>query len=112
MGVAMDDGMRRSECVVCHELTPLFAEPVPGHLIFVCHDCLDLAKEYFIFVCMRCGKVHKRSKEMWIKRVTDLKLKEAYIACRDHQIIQGIEMCVECDPDGILKYMDVGGMMN
>jgi hypothetical protein len=33
----------------------------------------------------------------------DLELKKAYMLCEDKQIIQGIDMCLQCDPEGIIE---------
>ena len=93
-----------SECVICGELTTLCAEPAKGHIIFVCHDCIEKAKTHFIFICMSCGTVHMKAKERMISRMDRSGLKDAYIACRDLQIIQGIEFCVDCCPEKILEY--------
>jgi hypothetical protein len=55
---------------------------------------------------MSCGSVYIRNKKLVIERITDNELKRAYLLCQDMQIIQGIDMCIECDPEGILFYMD------
>ena len=48
-----------------------------------------------------------RPKELVINRVQDPELKRAYMLCKDMQIIQGIDMCIECDPERIAEYMEM-----
>jgi hypothetical protein len=48
-----------------------------------------------------------RPKKMLIEKISNFELKQAYILCEDMQIIQGIDMCIECDPEGVLNYMEV-----
>jgi hypothetical protein len=79
---------------------------MPGVKIYVCENCLDTAKYNFIWICMNCGKVYIRPKELVIKRIKDFELKRAYLLCANMQIIQGIDMCIECDPEGIINYMN------
>jgi hypothetical protein len=42
-----------------------------------------------------------------LARIKNMELKTAYIMCEGMQIIQGIDMCIECDTQGILLYLDV-----
>ncbi len=93
-------------CDICrHEYTSTHVEAMPGVIIYVCDDCLEAAKHNFIWICMNCGKVYIRPKSLVIKRLDNFELKRAYILCQDMQIIQGIDMCIECDPEGIVNYM-------
>lgn len=46
-----------------------------------------------------------------INRIKDPALKQAYALCEDRQIIQGIDICIECDPQGILNYMEPHAMV-
>jgi hypothetical protein len=95
------------KCNVCKDVyTFTHVEAMPGVFIFVCEDCLEAAKYHFIWICMNCGKVYLRPKKLVISRLRDPDLKRAYMMCEDMQIIQGIEMCIECDPEGISEYMD------
>jgi hypothetical protein len=55
---------------------------------------------------MNCGKVYMRPKKLVIARIKDIELKRAYLMCEDMQLIQGIDMCIACEPDGIMDYMD------
>ncbi len=96
------------KCNICkHEYTSVHTEAMPGIKIYVCNNCLETAKHNFIWVCMSCGTVYIRNKKLVIERITDNELKRAYLLCEDMQIIQGIDMCIECDPKGILYYMHV-----
>jgi hypothetical protein len=95
------------KCNLCKkEYTSTNVEVQPGEFIHVCSACLEKAKTNFIFLCMDCGAVHIRNKDMIINRIKDPDLKVAYMLCRDKQIIQGIDMCISCDPQGIMNYMN------
>lgn len=80
--------------------------------MFVCEECLDKAKDNFVWLCMQCGKSYFRPKKMIIDRLKDYELKRAYILCEDMVIIQGISMCVACDSEGILQYTSLTGEFN
>ena len=98
---------KHEQCTICkHEYTSTHTEVTPGVKIYVCDPCLEAAKYNFIWVCMSCGKVYLRPKKLVIERVKDLELKRAYLLCQDMQIIQGIDMCILCDPEGIVNFMD------
>ena len=47
-----------------------------------------------------------RPKALVIKNIDDYELKRAYLLCEDMQLIQGIDMCIECDSEGIIKFMN------
>ena len=95
-------------CTLCkREYTSIHTEVAPGIQIYVCNNCLDAAKHNFIWICMNCGKVYLRPKQMVLDRLDDFEMKQAYIQCEDMQIIQGLDICVECDPEGIFNYMEV-----
>ena len=103
----LDIQNKTGNCSICsEESTSTCVEAMPGVKIYVCENCMEAAKHYFIWICMNCGKVYLRPKEMVINRVADYELKRAYLLCRDIQIIQGIDICIECDPEGILNYMN------
>ena len=94
-------------CNICrHEHTTNHVEAMPGIKIFVCDDCLEAAKHNFIFICMNCGKVYLRPKKFVIDRLNIPELKSTYQRCEDMQLIQGLDICIECDPDGIAEYMN------
>jgi hypothetical protein len=96
----------RALCIVCKEaLTTIHTELETGAKIFVCEKCLESTKQNFIWICMKCGHVYIRPKSIVLKRLTDADLKEAYRVCEDLQIIQGIDCCLECDPEGIMNIM-------
>ena len=96
------------QCDICgEEYTSVNVEVVPGVKIYVCGACLEAAKHNFIWICMNCGKVYIRSKKLVINRIKDVGLKRAYLLCMDMRIIQGIDMCVRCDPEGVMNYMNV-----
>lgn len=98
---------RFEQCSICkHELTTTHAEVMPGVKIHICENCLEAARHYFIWICMNCGRVYIRPKELVISRIADYELKSAYALCKDMQIIQGIDMCIECDPEGIVNCMN------
>ncbi len=92
-------------CDLCKdEYTSINTEAMPGVKIYVCNNCLEAAKENFFWVCMSCGNVYSRPKKMVIERMQNVELKRAYLLCEDKQIIQGIDTCIACDPEGILEY--------
>jgi hypothetical protein len=94
-------------CHICKdEYTSMHVEAMPGFIIFVCENCLEAAKYNFIWLCMNCGRVYLRPKKLVIERIKDIDLKRAYLMCEDMRIIQGIDMCIECDPDGIIDLME------
>ena len=98
---------KHEKCTICRkEYTSLHAEVMPGIHIHVCESCLEAAKHNFVWVCMNCGKAYLRPKKLVLGRLKDEELKRAYMICEDMQIIQGIDICVSCDPDGIFNYME------
>lgn len=102
----LDIKTRHEKCTICkHEYTSIHTEVTPGVNIYVCSDCLEAAKHNFIWICMGCGQVYLRPKKLVLERLQDEDLKRAYSLCEDMQIIQGIEMCIACDPEGIREYM-------
>ena len=99
---------KQEKCTICKkEYTSIHTEIAPGVSIYVCNDCLEAAKHNFIWICTGCGKVYMRSKKLVIERLNNFELKQAYMQCEDMQIIQGIDMCISCDPEGIFNYMEV-----
>jgi hypothetical protein len=103
--VSMDDILNsKCLCTICREeTTTIHAEADQGGQVFVCEKCLETAKQNFIWICMHCGSVYIRPKSLVLKRLTDPELKRAYAQCEGLQIIQGIDRCIECDPDGIVE---------
>jgi hypothetical protein len=103
----MDDrGDERELCSVCKDaITTIHADVGRGRVISVCEKCLESAKENFIWICMQCGGVYIRPKSLVLKRLRDPELKRAYAACEGLQIVQGIDVCVECEPTAIVEYV-------
>ncbi len=92
------------QCIVCrHEYTSTHVEALPGLSIHVCEACLESAKYNFIWICLNCGKVYMRPKALMMRRAKTPALEQAYALCAHRQIIQGIDICIECDPQGILN---------
>ncbi len=54
---------------------------------------------------MGCGGVSIRPKKLVLQRLNDPALTQAYMQCKHEQIIQGIDRCIECDPEGIVAYV-------
>lgn len=107
----LDIDNKMEQCTICkHEYTSTHTEVTPGVNLYVCDTCLEAAKHNFIWICMSCGKVYLRPKKLVIERTKDVELKRAYMLCEDMQIIQGIDMCIECDPEGIMEYMETQKM--
>jgi len=105
-GNMLEFNTKFEQCNICrHELTTTHAEVSPGVNIYICENCLEAARHYFIWICMNCGRVYLRPKKLVINRITNYELKRAYAICEDMQIIQGIDMCIGCDPEGIENYM-------
>ncbi len=99
----VDINNKYKKCTICKkELTSIHTEVKPGETIYVCDSCLEISKKNFIFICMSCGEVYLRPKKQMIERIADLETKKAYMLCEDMQIIQGIDMCIQCDPAGIV----------
>ena len=100
-------GSKLEKCNLCkHEYTSTHVEAMPGIKVHICSNCLEAAKYNFIWICISCGSVYIRNKKLVIERITDNELKRAYLLCQDMQIIQGIDMCIACDPEGVFFYMD------
>ncbi len=100
------------KCTVCrHEYTSTHVEALPGLSIHVCEACIESAKYNFIWICLNCGKVYIRPKALMMKKVKNPALKQAYALCEHRQIIQGIDICIECDPKGILNCMNPDSMV-
>ncbi|MBI4682369.1 MAG: hypothetical protein HY757_04625 [Nitrospirae bacterium] len=96
------------QCSICKDRYTLqHVEIAPETIIYVCSDCIEKAKDNFIWVCMTCGKSYIRPKKLVINRVKDLELKKAYMLCEDMLVIQGIDMCIACSPELILDYAEM-----
>jgi len=98
---------KHEKCTICKkEYTTIHTEISPGENIYVCNTCLDAAKHNFIFICLSCGQVYLRPKKQMIERIKDVELKKAYMICEDLQLIQGIDICLQCDPAGIVEHVN------
>jgi len=96
------------QCNICKKgHTSTHVEVETGVLVYVCPDCIEKAKDHFIWLCMSCGKSYVRPKDLVINRIKDHELKRAYMLCEDMQIIQGIDMCISCSPERIIDYMEM-----
>jgi len=96
------------KCHVCKDAcTEQFVEIDHGVAIYVCEDCIEKARDNFIWLCISCGKAYIRPKDLVITRIKDLELKKAYMLCQDLQLIQGIDKCISCHPERIVEYMEM-----
>lgn len=95
------------KCIICREeYTSIHTEVTIGVKIYVCQNCLESAKQNFIWICMGCGMVYMRPKKVVIHKLKNIELKRAYLLCENMQIIQGIDACIRCDPDLIMEAME------
>jgi hypothetical protein len=103
----MEDYLSKKKlCHLCKSSsTTIHAEILPGQHIFVCEKRLEMAKQNFIWVCMHCGNIYVRPKSLVLSRLKDPKLRSAYEQCKDMQIIQGMDRCIECDAEGIKEFV-------
>ena len=71
----------------------------------MCENCLEAAKDNFVFICMNCGEVFLRAKDLFLEKINIPELFQAYLDCRDLQIIQGLDRCIKCDTERISGYL-------
>ncbi len=96
------------KCDVCGtDFTRIHVHISSGKKVFICAECVEKAKDNFIWLCLSCGKTFIKPKELVITRIKDRELKKAYLLCKDTQVIQGIDMCISCTPELIVKYMEM-----
>jgi hypothetical protein len=104
--VEMYFGDRISQCSICKsEYTSFHFEITPASKVYVCQDCLEHARDHFIWICLNCGRSYLRPKNLVMNRIHDYGLKEA-VFLYENRIIQGIGACVCCCPDLIMEYTD------
>ncbi len=104
----LDLNNRLEPCSICkHEYTTIHLESTSGWEIHVCASCVEATKYNFIWMCLNCGKIYIRPKSLVIKNINDYELRKAYARCANMQIIQGLDMCMECDPDRLFNSMNV-----
>jgi hypothetical protein len=97
------------QCNICKkEYTSMHVEVKPGVIIHACPKCLDKAKDSFIWICVGCGKTYFRSKESVLSRLESYGLENAELLCDGAQLIMGIDMCIDCNPQGIVDYVNSG----
>ena len=102
----LDFNCKIENCSICkNEYTTTYIEAKPGLRIYVCDNCTEAAKSNFIWICLSCGKVYIKPKRMVMDRAVDFELKQACAILEDVPLIQGIDICISCDPEGILNYM-------
>lgn len=94
------------QCLICkNEYTSMHIEYKPGTIIYVCPDCMKKTKDNFIWLCMNCGKSYSRPKDELISRLRGSGLENASMLRDSMQLIMGIDMCIECNPKGIIEYV-------
>jgi hypothetical protein len=86
----------------------MHVEVKPGVLVYACSSCLKKAKDSFIWVCVNCGRTYFRTKDLVLNRLQGYGLKNATVLCDGAQLIMGIDICIDCDPQGILEYVQSG----
>lgn len=78
----------------------------PGTIIYVCPNCMKKTRDNFVWLCMNCGKSYFRPKEAMMRRLEAGGMGNASSLRDNVQLIMGIEMCVECNPQGIVDYVN------
>ena len=79
-------------CTICNDVyTPMHTEIRPGVDIYICEDCVEAARYNFIWVCLHCGRAYLCLKNTAVNEGTP--------------VIQAIDMCQKCDPNGTERYM-------
>jgi len=93
-------------CHICkEEYTSTHVEIRPRVVVYTCSECLKKAKDYFIWICINCGQVYFRPKRVIIERLKNTGIGNAIRLCEGMQLIFGIDMCIECNPEGIVEYV-------
>lgn len=78
----------------------------PGLFVYACSSCMAKAKDNFIWICVSCGKSYFRPKKAVLSRLEGYGLANASVLCDGIQLIMGIDICIECDPQGIVEYVN------
>ena len=95
------------QCNICkNEYTTMHVEYKPGVLVYVCPSCMEKSRDNFVWLCLNCGKSYFRPKKLVIDQLERSGLGNASLLGEGIQLIQGIEICIECDPQGILEYVN------
>ena len=96
------------QCSICKDTyTFNHVEVDPGTVVYVCAECVEKAKDHFIWICLTCEKTYVQPKQLVITRIKDLELKKAYMLFEEMVFIQGIDMCMTCSPELILDYAEM-----
>jgi hypothetical protein len=53
-----------------------------------------------------CGKAYFRPKDEVLNRLEGYGLENASMLCNGAQLILGVDMCIECNPQGIVDYVN------
>ncbi|UCH45202.1 MAG: hypothetical protein JSV11_00395 [Nitrospiraceae bacterium] len=94
------------QCNICKkEYTSMHVEARPGVPVYVCSVCMEKAKDNFIFICLNCGRSFSRPKASIVTRLQNTNFERASMQFIGVQLIQGIDICITCDPQGIVKYV-------
>lgn len=92
------------QCSICKkEYTSTHIEAQPGVILYVCPRCLEKSKDNFVWVCMNCGKSYMRPKQQIFSRLAQYGLANVTLLSHGVPLIQGIDICIECDPQGIVE---------
>lgn len=82
-------------------------EAAPGKTVYICSECIRKAKDNFIWLCLDCGKSYVNPKQLVISKIRDRELKKAYMLCADTIVIQGIDVCIACNPERMPAYSEL-----
>jgi hypothetical protein len=94
------------QCHICRkEYTSMHIEARPGVPVYVCSFCMENAKDNFIFICLNCGYSFSRPKATIVNRLQNTNFEKASMLFIGVQLIQGIDICMTCDPQGIVDYV-------
>lgn len=95
------------ECHICKkEYTSMHVEIKPGLIAYVCPVCLEKSKNNFVWLCVNCGRTYFRPKELVLNRLKGYGVENTALLGESMQLILGIDICVACDPEGIVEYVN------
>jgi hypothetical protein len=94
------------QCNICKEgYTSIHVEIARGIKVYACKSCLEAARDNFIWICLNCGRSYIRPKDLVIGRINDYEVKRNYLLLKQIEVIIGIDMCIGCNPEGIVNYV-------
>lgn len=94
------------QCGICKkEYTSMHVEYRPGSIMYVCPQCMEKSKDYFIWICVNCGEVYLKPKEQVLRRMEQSGLENAALLGEGSQLFLGIDICIACSPEGIVEYV-------